>query len=301
VKIEFSAVLSVHNRSTLLRRALLGYLWQTVPSTNWEILLVDDMSTEDLSEVYKPFIGRMNLRHIKIDHRRHPMWKSRNPNGVGNFENWYHTPAITINAGTYMARGRIICLCHPEILHAPTNFLKAKEAIDKEKVYVFGKTYLGTQAANRWLDTNPGWTDLGGWDGFLKRLAPVDPLHHFRPNELYWYTSFIPKEAVERIGGVDFDYLNGVAGEDDDFKERAAAAGWRPVLVPEVEGFHQDHSDEKEAHRRRDTAFWEEGLARNRALFSARKKVSGFPKRVNEKYDWTAKETIVDVVEHKVS
>ncbi len=290
-----SAVLSIHNRAVLFKRAIEGYLMQSLRPEHWEIVLVDDMSTEDLSEVYKPYLGRLNLRHIRIDHRRHPFWKIRHPNGRSTaFENWFHTPAITINAGTHLARGRVICLCHPEILHRSTNFEKASIILDRHKKYIFGNVYLGTEHTNQDLARPPVWASQK-WDVFLKRINASNLQKY--GYELYWYLSFLPKDAIETVGGVDFEYLHGVAGEDDDFRERVKRAGWLPVYSEEIEGLHQDHSNEREPHRIRDNERWKTGLERNRAVFFDRRRNDWWPQPANQGYDWTASECVVGVEE----
>lgn len=299
-----SSVLSIHNRSRLFKRALDGYLWQTLPPDNWEIVLVDDMSTENLRETYRHLIGKINLRHIYMDHTRSPIFKERNPNWKAGdaFENWFHTPALSNNLGFYFARGPVISLCHPEILHAPGNFVKAIEKLAaNSKQNLFGRTYLGTQDHNRALDADPDWTrgGRGNWEEFINRMGGKVP--SFGPTELYWYTSFLTRETCWQIRGVDFKYLGGVAGEDDDFKLRAEKqAGCIPVSAyDEIFGFHQDHADEKEQHRRRDNKVWEDALARNRALFYGRKDNDTWP-QANPDVDWTAAECIVDIHDYTV-
>ena len=297
-QVVVSAVLSIHNRSKLFRRALYGYLWQTMPAESWEIILLDDCSTEDLSETYKPLLSRINLRHVKFDHRKHPLWKAKNGSFVqGQKENWYHTPALTINLGIHMARGPIICLCHPEILHAPENFELAAVRLLRENAYLFGTTYLGTQDSNRWLDRNPSWVNFG-WQGFLSRVAG-HTLEKYS-TEKYWYLSFLPRIAARKIGGVDFQYMNGVAGEDDDFRDRVDMAGWSAIHAPELEGLHQDHSDEQEAHRIRTTPEWKDGLARNRSLYRHRKDTGNFPIPANVGVDWTAQEGFIQEIRYRI-
>jgi hypothetical protein len=298
-QIVVSSVLSIHNRSKLFRRALYGYLWQTMPAESWEIILVDDLSTEDLSETYKPLLGRINLRHVKFDHTRHPIFKDRNPGWKpGGKKNWFHTPALTINLGFHLARGPIISLCHPEILHAPENFELAAIRILGEEVYLFATTHLGTQESNQWLDKNPSWVNFG-WKGFLDRVAAKN-LQKYGRDELYWYTSFLPRIAGRTIGGVDFEYLNGVAGEDDDFRDRVGRAGFAPTWAPELEGFHQSHADESEAHRIRTTDTWKNGMARNRAVYEQRKRTNIYPAPANPQFDWTAKECFVEEIRWSV-
>jgi hypothetical protein len=293
-QIVVSSVLSIHNRSKLFKRALNGYLWQTMPAESWEIVLVDDCSTEDLSETYRNLLGRINLRHVKFDHTRHPLFRAKNPGWVpGQPKNWYHTPALTINLGFHLARGPIISLCHPEILHAPENFeLAAIRILNEQAVYLFGTTYLGTQDTNRWLDKNPSWVNFG-WKGFVSRVAG-HALEKYGQEASYWYTSFLPRVAGRTIGGVDFEFLNGVAGEDDDFRDRMSRAGFAPLWAPELEGLHQDHSDEGEAHRVRTTDTWQRGLAHNRALLQGRRASRVYPQPANAACDWTARECFVE-------
>src|SRR5687768_1571919 len=77
---RLSVVLSVHNRTKLLRRALDSYVLQTLPPREWEVILVDDMSTEDLSTAYRDLLGKLNVTHVKMDHTRHAVFQERNPN-----------------------------------------------------------------------------------------------------------------------------------------------------------------------------------------------------------------------------
>lgn len=286
-----SVILSIYNRSRLLGRALEGYLWQTMPKKDFEIVLVDDLSTEDLSLAYKDVLGRLNLRHVRMDHTRHSIFKARNPDWKpGMRKDWFHTPALSTNIGTHLAQGRILCLCHPEILHGPANFEYAEHRLERERVFLFGKTYLGTPRHNEWLD-RVSWTDRG-WPGLLQSIFAIDIPKSFHPWEFYWYTSFVPKEAVVKVRGVDFTYLNGVQAEDDDLRERLRRAGCPPVHAPEIQGFHQDHSHETELHHRRDLPIWEEASKRNRAVFFGRRDRDSFP-AVNEEHDWTAAECVV--------
>jgi len=299
-----SAVLSIHNRSKLFRRALDGYMWQNMPPERWEIVLIDDGSTEDISQAYAHLIGHVNLTHVFMDHTRHKVFQELNPAWkAGQPKRWYHTPAVSINLGVSIARGRTICLCHPEILHAPANFSRADLELSVSKKFLFGRTYIGTPALNEALSaihragvswTSPGWDEVHG-----QVQHPVYSSAVLDEGQLYWYTSFIPKSAVEAVRGVDFAYLRGVAAEDDDFRERVYAAGWEPVHRRDILGIHQYHEDETEAHRRRESQAWKSGLEVNRALYSSRR-AAGFPKVVNADYDWTGQDTFVKAVEYKV-
>lgn len=301
---KVSVALSIHNRSKLFRRALDGHMWQSMSPKDWEIVLVDDLSTEDLSLTYKHLLGKVNLRHVYMDHTRHPIFKAANPGWTpGAPKKWFHTPAISTNIAAALSLGEALCLCHPEILHAPTNFELAHEELSRSKLFIFGRTYIGTPTLNEQLsgihNSGGSWTSRG-WEDFhalmqskLLSDAVLDE------GQLYWYTSFLPKVAVEAVRGVDFAYLGGVAAEDDDFRIRVYGAGYEPVHRRAILGVHQYHEDETEKHRRRESAEWQAGLEANRKIFSDRQ-ARGFPKEVNAGQDWTGMEAVVKIVNYEV-
>lgn len=302
MSVMLSAVLSIHNRRQLFERALHTYLRQTLPPEEWEIVLVDDLSTVDLRPAYEPFLGRINLTHVYLDHTRHFLFRRRNPNWVpGMDKDWFHTPALSINAGASLARGKYLALCHPEVLHGPQNFSRAISILEQTPAYLFGKTFLGDRRVNQFLEINSCWSEMA-WDQLIEYFQANMPMRFFGPMELYWYTSFLPKAAVEAVRGVDFKYLNGVAAEDDDFRDRVERAGWKAIYSADLEGLHQDHSDETEAHRDRTTLRWEEGLKRNRLLYYTRRNDNAFPPpaEINRDVDWTASECIAKTVEYRV-
>lgn len=296
--------LSIHNRSKLFGRALMSHLIQSLPPKEWEIVLVDDMSTEDLSAVYKPYLGQINLRHVLMDHTRHPIFKERNPDwkpGSQAFQNWYHTPALSLNLGAYLARGRFLCVCHPEVIHAPNNFELACAALmANPNRYLFGKCYLGSIRTNAWLDDHPDWSTID-WQGMIRIINRPFPLVFWGPNELYWYLSFLPKEAFPKTGGVSFEWLHGAAAEDDCFRDQCRIAGYVPTHMAELEGIHQDHSDETEGHRLRETEFWQKGLKRNRSrYYEMRDGKIPYPVPANASYDWAARECFVKELDYTV-
>jgi len=318
--IRLSAVLSIHNRAELLSHALWSYQWQTLNRRHWEIVVVDDGSTDALESMLREYGRGCNVRLIRMDHTRHPMFRARNPGWApGQPKDWFHTPALSTNLGVSRARGDVVVLCHPEVVHHEDNFRNAwrwfVEARGRE--FAFGRCYLGTQshrprmadmvanAARRAFPFHDLLCNLEAVDrppdpGTAEALARSgdSPYHQgawwFTEQETYWYLSLLPRAAVEAVGGVDFRYLHGVAGEDDDFRERVARAGY-PSRARHglLQGFHQDHSHEPEGHRRRETRAWADGLARNRALLARRRQEGFLPVRANTDYDWTASECLV--------
>jgi len=64
VSVPISVVIPVHNRAALLRRALDALQCQTW--RQFEVIVVDDGSTEDIHAAVRPYQGRLKLRYIRI-------------------------------------------------------------------------------------------------------------------------------------------------------------------------------------------------------------------------------------------
>jgi hypothetical protein len=251
----------------------------------------------DVSKAYTKYIGQINLRHVYFDHTKHPIFKRRNPNWQpGQPEDWFHTPALTTNAGIWLARGHVLGLFHPEVMHSQRNFEVGLTAGTRFNNFIYGPTYLGTQESNNWLKKN--WPPKC-WPALFHELG-MQLLTCYDRRWPYWYTSFVRKEAAVKIKGVDFIWLDGVAGEDDDFRDRLTATGCSPMYNTDLMGFHQDHSHETESQHRRDTNRWAVALARNREIYKRRKAAKPYPTNVNNEFNWHATECITKIVEYKV-
>lgn len=290
---KISAILSIHNRAKLLHRALRFYERQTMDPKDFEIIVIDDLSTCDLGEVIAPFKGKLNVRHVLFDHRRLDKWKRLNPAGQGAYENWTHSPGAALNAGFALAQSPVLCLCHPEVIHAPANFEIAYDLlVTQAKPWnIFGHTYLGTLELNRRIDVEPAILDRP-WTDFMGLVQSLNT-PTFGDSELYWYCSFLTRDAAHRIRGCNLEYVgDGLAADDDEFKARLEIAGFHPALRKEIVGIHQSHDDEPEKHRQRETAFWKNALQKNRTLWYGHRN-NGYPRVVNPDMDWTCMQCVV--------
>lgn len=245
---KLSVVIPIFNRSELFRYGLASLAAQTFK--DWELVLVDDRSTEDLSEVYRPF--EIPVTHIRIDPRKHPHYKG------------YHTPAYAINVGVRHAQGDTICITQPEIVHNATALQRGYDNAQQD-VMVFGKVVLTHPKFPSWLRDNSAKPYSVLWDE-ATRLGQL-----FGDHELYWYQAFVKKKHHEAINGVDESYMEGVYGEDDQYKERMRSHGILPELNRAIQGIHLDHSVEGDAYPKQDrqAGFWAKGAEHNRARFAA--------------------------------
>ncbi len=266
-------IYSNFDRSDLMTCGLTYLARQTMPLDEFEVVVVDDGSTED----YLPVLARfpeLRIQWIKMDHTRHPVYEFLNPGGRPLYppeqqELWYHTPALSHNIGMRHARGEVVCITQPEVMMREDALQKGHEAAMLHKAFVFGRPYMSTPAFReivlpRVLERPaPEYQDLKQVAGYTHKTE-TSPW-------LYWWLSFLRKEAVEQVGGVDEQYLKGVFAEDDDFKYRIMRAGWKDLTLMQIEGIHMNH-EHLGGHWDRNGRRWNEGAMVNRARWADREK-----------------------------
>lgn len=278
---KLSVIIPIFNRSEPFARSLQTIATQSMSKADFEVILIDNASTEDLSKVYKPYVGEMNIRHIKYDHKLHPIWKDLNVNNEGP-EVWPHTPALANNIGIWASQGEICCATQPDILHSPFSFEVGDERA-REAKQIFAEIIKAGQGFNEWLKTHN--TKEISFDVLLDQ-ADINPEYRFShiPEqghyEMYWFAEFFPKAYAVGINGVDLAYQAGVFAEDDQFKVRMQMAGCEPrwggrpscngPSERTIIGIHQAHEQiEKTKYRNqnRDGAQWNQWADRNRTLW----------------------------------
>lgn len=245
---RLSVLVPIHNRGDLLAIGLASLAAQRF--TDWELVLIDDQSTEDLRKVYSAY--PINVQHIRFNPKGHPDYRG------------YHTPALALNLGIRQAKGEVICITQPEIIHNAESLQRGYDQALQDE-FVFGKVMLTTGAFTKWVRSNWSQTPFDAcWNkGLALGGAP------FQDSELYWYQAFVKRKHAEAIRGVDESYMQGVYAEDDSFKERLRSHGVLPALNRAIQGIHIDHSHEGDLYPKQDrrAAFWEKGAAHNRAKF----------------------------------
>ena len=100
-EIEASVVIPTHNRARLLDRVLESFTCQTADRTDFEVVVVDDGSTDDTEAIWRAYADRLDTRYVRME------WA-----GLGAAK----------NAGIATARGRLIVFAddddfaHPELV-----------------------------------------------------------------------------------------------------------------------------------------------------------------------------------------
>src|SRR5262249_7704667 len=120
------------NRAALLRDSLESLARQTLARDRFEVVVVDDGSTDETPTVCAELAERLHLRHVPLA-----------PSGI----------AAAKNAGILAARGTIVCffddddVADPEML---MEHLRVHEQRPEERVAVLGYTTWGD-----WLEVTP--------------------------------------------------------------------------------------------------------------------------------------------------
>ena len=198
-----SVVFATHDRAARLRELLESLERQELDSSEFEVVVVDDASSDDtpaaLTEAERQ--GTLDLRVLRLDP------------GQG--------PAAARNAGWRAARAPLVvftdddCVASPEWL---TAYLRAAAEVP-------GRVLQGP--------TQPRSDELHA-EGPFSRTLRVDALGP------YFQTCNVayPRALLVRVGGFDSETFTVPGGEDADLAWRAMATGAGASFVPEAQVFH---------------------------------------------------------------
>ena len=194
---EISVVVATHNRAERLEALLAGLRRQTFPTSRFEVIVVDDGSTDATAEVLGREQDRGSLRLTALGHR-----EPRGPGGARN-------------RGWRQARAPVVAFTDDDCVPTP-DWLEALLApMTSRETIVKGRTVPNPAEAHR----------LGPYSKTvdISRDSP-----HFETCNIAY-----PRDLVERVGGFDESYPS-PAGEDADLGCRAVAAGGEPTFAPEA-------------------------------------------------------------------
>jgi len=230
---KVSVVISVcDNRTNFFERSLHTWSNQTLPKNEFELIIVDDASRDDIKDLCFKFHEEtgMQFQYIKID-------SSKCDVPITTF-----LPILTNNVGIRKSKGDVIVITGPETLQGKGNLLIASSMIDRREC-AYGLCYKSNTEFVGELDKNwDKYKDLH-MSGLLRmKGAAVSCLTRPPHPPAYWYIMAVAKKHIERIGGVDEAFGTGYCAEDDDFANRMRMSGIIPVFEHKIIGIHQDHS-----------------------------------------------------------
>lgn len=227
--IKVSVLISLFNRIEYFSRTLETYAKQTLPKKDFEIVVLDDNSTQDILGLCRKYskLYDIQFQYIKFD-------KNKSSYPVGAF-----TPALSNNIGIKCARGSVVVITGPESLQKEDNLEIAWNTANLGNC-VYGYVYRSALEFTKILkNTNireKSFKDLLKLDG-----ATSDKSCN---NWFWWYFLAIQKGHLFKINGVDERFMEGITGEDDNLSHRLIEYGIPLIRNKDIILIHQDHSEE---------------------------------------------------------
>lgn len=126
-------------------------------------------------------------------------------------------PCVPINAGVRHARGDVLVISNPEILHTRPVFPEMLCELERlgERGYVL---------AAAWCDDEEKWHCHSSISG-IKHFG----VQHPKGSGLH-FCAMLHRAHFERVGGFDEDYRNGAGFDDNDFVMRLGKAGTKFLI-----------------------------------------------------------------------
>jgi len=210
--VKISVVVPTHNRSELLRRTLAGLLEQSAPAGSYEIVVVDDGSTDDTPQVIQESarLAAGRLRQLRQDAKG---------------------PAAARNLGVREAKGRLI-------LFTGDDCLPDRRLIEEHLKAHREEGDVGVIGHITWhpdLEVTPfmAFLEDGVQFGFRKIKDPHDvSFWHCYSSNLS-----LSRRWLEKVGGFDEDFKH-AAWEDIELGYRLHQRGLRLVYRPQAVTYH---------------------------------------------------------------
>lgn len=153
-KIKASLVICVWATSHLMWRSIYTYCQQDFPKEEFEVIVIDDNSPDDVRAAIEYGLGKINIRYIRLEH-----------------EYGMRGNCMAFNVGFAWANGEILMESTPEILFQKTTISDMYTPhMTEERAFVATKTYNLEYGTQMLIDTVDWRTDINNTrqlDGFM--------------------------------------------------------------------------------------------------------------------------------------
>lgn len=258
-----SIIISSFNRINLFRRVLWNIV-KNAPNINYEVVIVDEESSDDIQGMLeKEFASNFLWKLVKVK-------TATLENKLG--KKYLNNPGPCYNIGFLHSVGDIIAIQGNECLvvdQCYNTMLGDFEILAQkyENPQVFSHTYNMPEEQVATLDfygsnlTKP-----------LVRHCMTWPLQS--PNyksEVVNYLSMCKRSSWEKIDGFDERYFNGISSEDSDFTRRVRALNGYCYFLSKGITIHMGHSGKNcyQESKLVSKEFWDKGVEINHKIFHA--------------------------------
>ena len=207
--VDISVVMTIYNRANLLDKTLSSFSRQTFPKKQYEIVLVDDQSTDNIEEVLQKHKD-LRIQHIIMDRNK------------SHYPATSNCPALGLNIGFKQARAEIIYKTDPEMYQVGETLNHAWESFRPNRM-TFGQAYWLSEYFTNICGRIEDEEILGvGKEGNDPNITPLVTPSVRAP---LYFIAVMPRSAILEIGGIDEQFMQGIACDDDDFAERLQVQG----------------------------------------------------------------------------
>jgi len=207
---EISVVITTYNRADLLPAALAGILAQETGGLRYELIVVDNNSTDNTREVVENFIaqGHSVLRYV---------FEPRQGVSQGR------------NAGVAAARANIIAFTDDDVVPAPGWIAQIKHSFAEHKDVDF----LGGKILPEWQTPPPRWLTTDHWWPLALLDRGDEPFYVNAANPLCLPTAnaAFRVEALTNIGPFSEEFST---REDHELLLRLCQAGYQGLYEPKL-------------------------------------------------------------------
>lgn len=227
--IDFSIVVCTHNRAALLADCIDSLLDQTIDKSRFEIIIVNNNSTDNTEEIAQGF--------------------SKNNNNIKYFKETIIGYSAPRNCGWKNALGNIVAYIDDDEAASPDWLESIKKAFQiEEKPDIVGGICLVKydKTPPDWFTESMGGTNKNRQKGILNQR-----------NDCYLGCGNIAfkKEVLEKLKGFsdNFNMKNDLLmiGEDTDICQRARKTGFRLYYDPEIKIYHRMNENNYDIEKRK--------------------------------------------------
>jgi glycosyltransferase involved in cell wall biosynthesis len=215
-----SVIIPTHNNRPVLARALEALRLQTFPSDQYEVVIVDDGSTDGTAEMVDQFRGRMQLQYLAQPNRGR---------------------AAARNAGARAARGRILVFLDSDFWAVP------ELLAEHHKHYPPGTSGVGVQGASRTHPDALATPFMRARETYLE--VPPGPPGRISLFRISTRNLSLAKSDFLAAGGFD-ESFGGYGWEDIELAWRLRARGVRFSHEPRATGDHYQIQDLEDLRRK---------------------------------------------------
>lgn len=256
------------------------YEKQTMSKEDWELVIIDDMSDEDVLATLKEFPD-LNWQYIRMDSR------------LNDFP-IYWGPSLSNNIGFKAACGEVVAITGPEMLMNSKTLEYAYESAMQDQ-NVYGHVFHSSSQFVRLMDQNPAMEDYAFERLFSLRHAKVQDI---TKNTYYWFFCAVKREHVMSVNGCDETLISGVCADDDLWSLIFQERGIPNTHDFRIVGIHQDHKaeDAGDPKRKRRDPTWEKARLRNTKYLEEWATKRNKETVVNKGRDWGSDKLILSKI-----